>query len=71
MGNIDLASLIVGVVAGVGMTQLVMWVLAIVRHPGFDYLKLDAPFSPTSIPPGSGRQKPTVRQESPLYGSNQ
>ncbi|HKC94822.1 MAG TPA: hypothetical protein VKB81_12480 [Nitrospira sp.] len=66
MGNIDLASLIVGVVGGIAITQLVMWVLVMVRHPGFEWLRPDAPFSPTSLPPDSARKESRARQGSPL-----
>ena len=62
MENIDLASLIVGVVAGVGMTQLVMWIFIMGRHPSFDYLSPAAPSSSTTFP--SGRKEPRPAQGS-------
>lgn len=51
MGNIDLASLLVGVVCGVGMVELIMWTLVVIRHPGYDYLRLDLGPNTTSNPP--------------------
>jgi len=41
MGNIDLGSLMVGAVCGVGMIELIMWIVVVIRHPGYDYLRPD------------------------------
>jgi len=41
METIDLATLIVGAVIGVGVIELVMWLVVIIRHPGFDDLRPD------------------------------
>ena len=39
MESIDLATLIVGAICGIGMIELCMWVVAMVRYPGWDYLR--------------------------------
>lgn len=41
MGNLDLGTLIVVGIAGIGLIQLSMWVVAMIRHPGVDDFRLD------------------------------
>ncbi len=41
MGNIDLTTLIVGTVCGVGVIEFIMWIIVVIRHPGYDYLRPD------------------------------
>jgi hypothetical protein len=41
MENMDLGTLIVAGICGIGLIQLVMWIVVMIRHPGFDDLRLD------------------------------
>jgi hypothetical protein len=41
MGNLDLGTLIVAGIAGIGLIQLSMWVVVMIRHPGVDDFRLD------------------------------
>jgi hypothetical protein len=41
MNNMDLGALIVAGLCGVGLMQLIMWIVVMIRHPGFDDLRLD------------------------------
>jgi len=41
MESIDLGTLIVGAVIGVGVIALIIWILVLIRHPGYDYLRPD------------------------------
>jgi hypothetical protein len=41
MESIDLATLIVGTVIGVGVIELIIWILVVIKHPGYDYLRPD------------------------------
>lgn len=41
MGNLDLGALIVAGIAGIGLIQLSMWVVVMIRHPGVDDFGLD------------------------------
>jgi len=41
MENMDLGVLIVAGLCGLGLIQLIMWIVVIIRHPGFDDLRLD------------------------------
>jgi len=47
MEAIDLATLIVGGVIGVGVIELIIWLVVILRHPGFD------DFRPGPVPAAS------------------
>ncbi|MDC8448328.1 MAG: hypothetical protein LV473_08210 [Nitrospira sp.] len=41
MENIDCGTLIVAVLCGIGLIQLIAWIVVMVRHPGLDNLRLD------------------------------
>jgi hypothetical protein len=41
MENMDLGRLITAGLCGIGLIQLIMWVVLIIRHPGLDELRLD------------------------------
>lgn len=41
MESIGLGTLIVGVICGIGMIELIMWIVVVIRHPGYDYLLPD------------------------------
>jgi hypothetical protein len=41
MESADLATLIVGVIGGLGIIGLGTWMVAMIRHPGWDYLRPD------------------------------
>lgn len=41
MENMDLGTLIVAGICGIGLIQLVMWIVVMIRHPGFNDLRLD------------------------------
>ena len=40
MESTELATLIVVTVGGIGMIELITWLVVIIRHPGFDDLRL-------------------------------
>ena len=39
MESTGLATLIVVTIGGIGMIELIMWLVVIIRHPGFDDLR--------------------------------
>lgn len=41
MENMDLGTLIMAGLYGIGLIQLIMWIIVMIRHPGFDELRLD------------------------------
>jgi hypothetical protein len=41
MENMDLGVLIVAGLCGIGLIQLIMWIVVMIRYPGFDELRLD------------------------------
>lgn len=41
MEHLDLGTLIVAGLCGIGLIQLVMWIVVMIRHPGLDDLRLD------------------------------
>jgi hypothetical protein len=41
MEHMDLGALIVAGICGIGLIQLIMWIVVIFRHPGFGDLRLD------------------------------
>jgi hypothetical protein len=41
MENIDLGTLIVGGICSIGMIQLIMWIVVVIKHHGYDYLQPD------------------------------
>ena len=41
MGNMDLGTLIVTGLCGIGLIQFIMWIVLMIRHPGLDDLRLD------------------------------
>jgi hypothetical protein len=41
MESMDLATLIVGVICGIGIIEFIMWIVVVIRHPGYDYLRPD------------------------------
>ena len=41
MENMDLGVLIVAGLCGIGLIQLIMWIVVMIQHPGFDELRLD------------------------------
>lgn len=47
----DLGTLIVAGLCGIGMIQLTMWIVLMIRHPGIDDLRLE--LVKTASPPSS------------------
>jgi hypothetical protein len=41
MEHMDLGALIVAGLCGIGLIQLVMWIVLMIQHPGCDDLRLD------------------------------
>jgi hypothetical protein len=41
MENMDRGVLIVAGPCGIELIQLIMWIVVMIRHPGFDELRLD------------------------------
>ena len=41
MESIDLGTLIVAGLCGIGLIQLIMWIVVMIRYPGLDDLRLD------------------------------
>lgn len=41
MENMDLGTLIAAGLCAIGLIQLIMWIVVMIRHPGFDELRLD------------------------------
>lgn len=57
MESMDLGTLIVAGICGIGLIQLTMWIVLMIRHPGIDDMRLDlveAPPTQTSGDPGAG-----------------
>jgi len=52
--DIDLATLIVGAVIGVGVIELIVWILVVIRHPGYDYLRPDLAQAASTQPSVAG-----------------
>lgn len=42
MESISLATLIVGAICGIGMIELIMWIVVVIKHPGCDSFRLEA-----------------------------
>lgn len=60
MENMDLGSLIVGAICGIGMIQLIMWIVVVIKHHGYDYLQLDL------VQAATQPRQPTVHKEAIL-----
>lgn len=41
MEHMDLGTLIVAGLCGIGLIQLIMWIIVMIRYPGLDDLRLD------------------------------
>ena len=41
MENMDLGALIVAGLCSIGLIQPIIWIVVMIRHPGFDELRLD------------------------------
>jgi hypothetical protein len=54
MEDIDVGLLIVGAISGIGIIQLIMWIVVVIRHPG--YLKADL-ILPTIPAPRKSRER--------------
>ncbi len=50
MENIDLGTLIVSGLCGIGLIQFIMWIVVMIRHPGLDDLRLDLSASTPTQP---------------------
>jgi hypothetical protein len=61
MGNMDLGMLIVAGLCGIGLIQLIMWIVVIIRHPGCDDLRLDQSRDTPTQPNRSERATTTCR----------
>jgi hypothetical protein len=59
MESIDLATLIVGSVIGIGVIELIIWILVVIRHPGYDYLRPDLVQTASTQPSVTGRSQGT------------
>jgi hypothetical protein len=57
MEHLDLGTLIVMGLCGIGLIQLIMWIAGLVRHPGLDDLRLDlSEATPTQLSKGDDAQ---------------
>jgi len=59
MESIDLGTLIVGTVIGVGVIELIIWILVVIRHPGYDYLRPDLVQAASTQPSVAGNSQGT------------
>lgn len=59
MESIDLATLIVGSVIGIGVIELIIWILVVIRHPGYDYLRPDLVHPASTQPSIAGNSQGT------------
>ncbi len=59
MESIDLATLIVGSVIGIGVIELIIWILVVIRHPGYDYLRPDLVQTASTQPGVAGSSQGT------------
>lgn len=50
MENIDLGTLIIAGICGIGLIQLIMWSVVMIRHPGFGDVRLDMREAATTQP---------------------
>jgi len=50
MEHMDLGALIISGICGIGLIQLVMWLIVIIRHPGFGDLRFDMSDAATTQP---------------------
>ena len=50
METMDLGTLIIAGICGIGLIQLVMWLAMMIRHPGFGDLQLDMREAATTQP---------------------
>lgn len=48
MENMDLGTLIVAGLCGIGLIQFTMWIVVIIRHPGLDDVRLELVKPPSS-----------------------
>ena len=51
MESLGLATLIVGAVSAIALIEFIMWLVIIIKHPGFDDLRPSFD-QPASTPPG-------------------
>ncbi len=59
MENMELGTLIVAGLCGVGLIQLIMWIVVMIQLPGFDDLRLDlSDATPTQPNEGEGAARP-------------
>lgn len=75
MESLDLGTLIVAGICGIGAIQLIMWIVVVIRHHGYDDLRLDltkAESSPSNGTPGLRRSHSarTSNSRSPLAYDN-
>jgi hypothetical protein len=55
MEHLDLGTLIVRGPCDIGLIQLIMWIVVMIRHPGLDDLRLDlSEATPTQLSKGDG-----------------
>ncbi|QPD02875.1 MAG: hypothetical protein Nkreftii_000649 [Candidatus Nitrospira kreftii] len=50
MENFDLVTLIIAEICGIGLIQLVMWLVVMIRHPGIGNLRLNLSEAATTQP---------------------
>ena len=51
MGSLEPAMLILGVIGAIGAIELLIWIVVIIRNPGFDELRTDlTPNAPPHTP---------------------
>lgn len=41
MANIDLATLIIGAICGIGILEIILWVVAVIKHRGDERFRFD------------------------------
>jgi hypothetical protein len=55
MEDIDLGTMIVGVICGIGIIQFVMWVVVVMLHPGLDDVTIGPDPDPNRLHPAGRR----------------
>lgn len=55
MENMDLGTLIVSGLCGIGLIQLIMWIVVMIRYPRLDGLRLDLSEATLTQPSGGER----------------
>ena len=58
MSSLEPAMLVLGIIGELGIIELIMWLVVIIRHPGFDDLRPDLnPHATSTQPEESGTSR--------------